>query len=123
VNNVPDSRQLDAFKNDVRTWIEVDNSIRDMHAAIRDRRAAKKSLTDRILSFMEEFNIEDLNTKDGRLRYRMSYVRAPLSHASIKDRISNYFASNASAAQEVHGAVFGNRERSEKLSLRRLKPT
>ncbi len=72
---------------------------------------------------MSQYNIEDLNTKDGRLRYRVTYVRSPLSHTAIKERISSYFASDAAAAQELQGAVFGNRERAEKTSLRRLKAT
>ena len=122
VNATPDNMLLNEFKNDVRTWMELDNSIRRLQAAIKDRRAAKKLLSDRILQFMSRYNIEDLNTKDGNLRYKVTYVRTPLSQHAIKDRISTYFSANAQVAQEVQGAVFGNRERTERPCLRRLKP-
>ena len=118
---VPDNLSLDEFKNDVRTWIELDNSIRRLQAAIKERRAAKKLLTDRVMQFMGRYNIEDLNTSDGRLRYRVSFVRAPLSHSAIKERIEKYFSADVNAARELNGVVFGNRERSEKTCLSRLK--
>ena len=118
----PDGTSLDDFKNDVRTWVELDNSIRRMQAATKERRAAKSMLTERILGFMNRYNIEDLNTKDARLRYKTAYTRVPLSHQTIKERISTYFGdNNARIAQELQGHLFGNRERSEKTSLRRLK--
>ena len=118
----PAGTSLDDFKNDVRTWVELDNSIRRMQSALKERRAAKNMLTERILGFMNRYNIEDLNTKDARLRYKTAYIRVPLSHQTIKDRISTYFGdNNARVAQELQGHLFGNRERSEKTSLRRLK--
>lgn len=117
----PDDAAMEEFKTDVRTWLELDSTIRRLQAATRERRAAKKQLTDRILQFMNRYNIEDLSTRDGRLRYRVSYVRTPLSHQAIKDRILGYFASNDNVAQAVAGAVFGNRERTERVALSRLK--
>ena len=117
----PDGSALDDFKNDVRTWVELDNSIRRMQAALKERRAAKGMLTERILGFMNRYNIEDLNTKDARLRYRVAYIRVPLSHQTIKDRIATYFGEDARVAKELQGHLFGNRERSEQSSLRRLK--
>lgn len=117
-----DPAQLEDFKHDVRAWIELDNSIRRLQASIKERRAAKKHLSDRILGFMGRNNIEDLDTKDCRLRYKVSYVRSPLSMAAIKDRVTAYFSGDPSKERERQftGAVFGNRERVEKQSLRRL---
>ena len=119
----PENAMLDAFKNDVRTWMELDSSIRRLQAALKDRRAAKKALTERIVQFMGRYNIEDIDTRDGCIRYKMAYVRAPLSQTAIKDRISTYFSTDAQAANELQGALFGNRERAERPCLRRLRPS
>lgn len=120
---IPSDEELDAFKSDVRTWIEVDNSIRMLQEAARERRAAKRALSARVLGFMSRFNIEDLNTRDGsRLRFQVRFVRSPLSHGAIKDRIDRFCAGDADAAGRIHGAVFGDRERTERSSLRRLPP-
>ena len=120
---MPDDEALDAFKADVRTWLELDNTIRPMQAGVRERRNAKRSLTTRVLDFMSRYNIEDLSTRDGRLRFQVSYVRAPLSHGAIRTRIESYYSApgrDVAAGLELSGAVFGNRERCERTSLRRL---
>ena len=118
--SAPSDDALDAFKADVRTWLELDNSIRGLQASIRERRNAKRGLTSRVLDFMARYNIEDLSTRDGRLRSKVSYVRAPLSHQAIRTRIDTFFSADAAAAFQLSGAVFGNRERCERTSLRRL---
>jgi len=117
----PADADLEAFKADVRTWLEVDTSIRQLHDAMRERREAKRSLTSRILLFMAEHNIEDLSTRSGRLRAQVAYVRAPLSHQVIRDRIDSFYASDSAVAQQLSGVLLGNRERCERTSLRRVR--
>ena len=128
---VPGDDDLEAFKEDVRTWLRIDESIRNLQAALRERNAAKRALTTSVGAFMSRYNVEDLRTLDGaRLRYRTSLVRAPLSHVDIRDRIarhiadSRYAGDSARADDEVralHDALFGGgREKIERPSLRRL---
>lgn len=122
-NPVVKQYTLDEFKVDVRTWIELDDSIKSLQIAIKERRMAKSQLTDRITDFMYANEIEDLITKNGRIRYKTNYVRAPLSHTDIKERIRNFFDSNNSVANDLTSVVFGARGRFEKTSLRRMKLT
>jgi hypothetical protein len=117
----PADADLEAFKADVRTWLEVDTSIRQLHNAMRERRDAKRALTSRILLFMAEHNIEDLSTRSGRLRAQVAYVRAPLSQQVIRERIDSFYASDAAVAQQLSGVLLGNRERCERTSLRRVR--
>lgn len=117
---VEDDPELEAFKRDVRTWLELDDSIRRMQAAVRDRRAMRKQLTERVLGFMGRHNIEDLSTREARLRFRVHYVRKPLTHDVIKERIGSHFGGNPATAEAVVATVFANRERQETTSLRRL---
>ena len=113
---------MEGFRCDVRTWIELDNSIRLLQESLRERKDAKRKLTNRIVTFMANHNIIDLATRFGRLRFQVEYVRAPLSHKAIRSRISDFYSSRAEpdAAQELSGAVFGNRQRCERVALRRL---
>jgi hypothetical protein len=116
-----DDALLQDFKTDVRTWLELDSTIKRLQSALKDRREAKRQLTERILQFMAEHNIEDLNTKDGRLRYKVTYVRAPLTHVAIRDKLFAYFESNQNAAESLVSVLFGQRERKERSCLRRLR--
>jgi hypothetical protein len=72
---------------------------------------------------MRRYNIEDLNTKDGKLRYRVVRVKKPVPQSSIKQRLEDYFDSDPGLKQKVVTAVFGDAQSLvvEKPSLRRLK--
>jgi hypothetical protein len=111
--------ELEGLKHDVRTWLEMDNTIRALQATLRERKEAKRALTSRILAFMASRNVDDLATRQGdRLTFRVSYVRAPLTHQAIRTRL---LGSNALNTQQVD-EVFGNRERNERTTLRRILP-
>lgn len=115
---------LDEFKSDVRTWIELDDSIKMLQNSIKERKYHKKHLTNRIIEFMDHHDIEDLNTRSGRIRHKMTYVRTPLSQNTIKTRIESFFKAEeddkiTNMRNDLLAVVF-NRERNEKHSLRRL---
>jgi hypothetical protein len=122
VAETPDDAQVREFRGRVRLWMEMDAAIDKLQAALKERRAFKKQLTDRILHFMNRFNIEDLAAKDCVLRYKVSYVRSPLSHRVIQQRLQGYYANDPAAAETVTQSVF-SRERVERVSLRKLKIT
>lgn len=111
---------LESFKHDVRMWIEMDNTIRLLQENIRLRRNEKQILTSRILDFMKHHKIDDLNTPVGSLRLQVRRVRAPLSQQEILTRISDYYKNDVIASQQLRTAVFGNRNVSDKASIRRL---
>lgn len=118
--DLPDQAVLDDFKNQVRAWIEIDNNIRKLKQAIKERNVMKKQLTDKILTFMGKYNIEDLNTKDGsRLRYKVTQVKEPLTASKIKERITENFGQIRNI-DDLNEHVF-TAKKVEKISLRRLK--
>ena len=121
VVEVPDAVALENFKQQVRTWVELDSSIKKLQAALKERRDYKKLLTQKVLDFMAKFNIEDLNTKEGRLRYNVVYVKPSLSQKVIKSKLLDFFANDAATGQNVTNAVFETTERLAKVNLKRLK--
>lgn len=117
---LPDKSVLDEFKSQVRAWIEIDNTIRKLKQAARERNVLKKQLTDKILSFMAKYNIEDLNTKDGsRLRFKISTVKEPLTANKIKERLKENLG-QINNIDDLQKKVFVTKK-VEKVSLRRLK--
>lgn len=119
---IPDPQILEEFKNQVKAWIEIDNTVKKLQGMIRERNIAKQQLTNTILGFMSRYNIEDLNTKDGKLRYKVSQVKVPLSKTTIQSRLMEYYDPNLSA-EELAAKVFETTtEVKEKHSLRRFKP-
>lgn len=117
---LPDQAVLDDFKNQVRMWIEIDNNIRKLKQAARERNVIKKQLTEKILMFMAKYNIEDLNTKDGsRLRYKVTQVKEPLTAQKIKERLTQNI-DKIHTVDDLQDKVFSVKK-VEKVTLRRLK--
>ena len=48
---------LDEFKKDVQDWMSLDNQMKRLEVAVKERRKKKKDLNLKILDFMDRFNI------------------------------------------------------------------
>jgi len=119
--DLPDNAILEEFKNQVRMWIENDNMIKKLQAVLKERNAVKKTLSDKILRFMAKYNIEDLNTKDGRkLRYKVKTTKQAPSKSEIRDRLKEHFG-KIDNLEELTKLVFDTYEKKEVPVLRRLK--
>lgn len=111
---------LEEFKSHVKDWLELDNQLKRLAAAAKERRKKKNDINLKILDFMGRFNIEDLNTKEGIIRYRKTYVKEPLSQKTIKTKLEELFKNDKDTFEKVQ-KIFTEREKIEKTSLRRLK--
>ena len=110
---------LDEFKQNVQDWMNIDNQMKRLEVALKERRKKKKDLNLKILEFMSKFNIEDLNTKEGIIRYKKTYVKEPLSQKIIKEKLLDIFKNDKENTERVEN-IFTNREKIEKTSLRRI---
>jgi hypothetical protein len=117
----PSDTMLTQFRTDVKNWIDTDNAIKRLAGALKERRTAKRDLTGRILRFMETYNVEDLNTREGRLRYRVSNVFSPLGQKAIKQRLQDFIVARfgEDVFKEATSTIFA-REQKEKTTLCRF---
>jgi hypothetical protein len=125
--NPPNNIMLEEFKHQVKMWMEIDNQIKTLQQTVREKRAVREALTPKILSFMSKFNIEDLNTREGKLRYRVLRVKPPLRQSEMKERLSEVLTAHDPSKvlqQKVFEQVFEdppNKMVVEKPALRRIK--
>lgn len=111
---------LEEFKKNVQSWMTIDNQMKRLAAASKQLKNKKKDMNEKILDFMVRYNIEDLNTKEGVIRYKKTYVKEPLTQKIIREKLNDIFKDNNSNLEKVN-EIFSNRDKVEKTSLRRLK--
>jgi hypothetical protein len=116
-----DTITLDEFKNYVRKWLELDNFVKKAQEVVKEKKKARDEFSKVITKFMCKYNIEDLNTKEGRIRCKVGYVKAPVNQKLIKQRISDYFSNEEEKKQEILSKIYDERNTAEKVTLRRLK--
>lgn len=120
---VPENLSLDEFKVYVKKWFEYDNFIKKAKELIKEKRQARDKLSTVISKFMCKYELEDINTKDGRIRCKTTTVKAPVSQKVVKEKISDYFKGNENQKNDILHKIYDDREQVEKVSLRRLKIT
>jgi hypothetical protein len=118
-----DNISLEEFREYVKKWFELDNTIKRAQEAIRERKKLKDKLSITISAFMCKYDIEDLNTKEGRIRCKVQTVKAPVSQKVVKQRITDFFNNDEKKKSEILSKIYEEREEKEKVSLRRLKIT
>ena len=70
---------LEEFKKNVQNWMTYDNQMKRLAAASKQLKQKKNELNEKILDFMSKYNIEDLNTKEGVIRYKKTFIKQPLT--------------------------------------------
>jgi len=113
---------LDKFRELVNGFIQADDIKKKLQVSVREQNARVKKLSNSILMFMAKYDIEDLKASNGiRLRSKKTIVNEPLSAKKIKERIEeNPDLFKDKSPEEISKQLF-QRDKVEKISLRRLK--
>lgn len=106
------------FKRKVREWLSLDDDIRTLRKAIKERNEKKKNLTPDIIAFMNSNKISDLNTQDGKLKFKCAMYKKPLNQKTIQNKLCDYFR-DIKKGHEAALYLFENREREERFRLSR----
>lgn len=109
------------FKEDVKTWLKLDDDIKTLNDAIKERKTKKNEITPKLLDFMEKHEINDLNTNEGHLKFQKSLRSKPLSKKYLMDRLGFYFKNN-SKSEKIVNFLYNNREKTETTNLKRIHP-
>lgn len=125
INNI-DEDEIERFKSIVKLYAKTDTEIKDIKSKVRLLNAESKKrkemldrLSNSIISFMSNNEIDELNSKDGIIQYKTSMVKSPLSQRIIREQLYDKFGNNDSAKKLLDG-IFEDRQKVQKQSLRRI---
>ena len=116
----PSEDSLDTFKTQVKSYIEIDDEIRTLKRSLAEKMVAKKELSGIIQEFMQTHNIEDLNTRHGTIRYKITRCKRPLSQSMIKTKLVESYDPHMTAV-DLAKKIFEERAMYDRPCLRRLK--
>ena len=117
----PTPEQLEEFKKTVAAWFSLDDEERELRKRANEKRMLKGRLTASVLAFMSRFDIEDLKTRDGNLRFfRREVKRMPPRTVQLQ-RISDFFGEDKREVFESFTSRVYEAQRVERCGIRRLK--
>ncbi len=114
-----DNPEFVMFKEEVKKWLTLDDDIRTLQKAMNERKKVKNELTPRILEFMGKFDIQNLNTHEGKIQYAKSVVTKPMNKEYLKTRLSE-FLKNMDKAERCTDFLLKNRIKEERVRLKRV---
>lgn len=116
----PTEEELHEFKEQVRAWLALDDIVRKMKLAIRERRKAQDVLSASMKKFMQTHAIDDLDTQHGKICFSCREVKKPISIQEIKAKLQEL---SDKTGEELWKDIFeAERPTIEKQSLRRIVP-
>lgn len=120
---LPDNISIEDFSNLVKKWIELDNWIKKSQELIRQKRKAKDKISEIITHYMCRYNIEDVNTSEGKIRCKVRYVKSGVNQKVVKEKISEVLKDNEETCNALITKIFDERDKVERVSLRRIRIT
>ena len=107
------------LQTSVKEYLSIDDQITALNKAVKERREKKKKLSQEILGLMKQFEINNMNTSNGKLIYSVTKTKEPLTRKSLVRTLNIYFNDNSDKANELSKFVMDNRKKIERVQLRR----
>ena len=107
------------LRESVKEYLNIDNEINTLQAAIKERKNKKEELSKFILEAMKDNEIQQMNINNEKLVYSVSQYKAPLNKNYLNNVLTNYFNNNDKAL-DVMNHILTNRGKVEKVKLKRL---
>lgn len=117
---VPSEEDLTLFRQRVSEWMKLDDSIKKLSIAIRERKVHLKAISQKIQEFMRKFGYDNLNTQQGKIQHKVRQVKQPIKLNDVKSKILEY---KGLSGEELVKKIFeAERPMEEKTTLRRVMP-
>jgi seryl-tRNA synthetase len=124
----PSVDEMAEFRSQVSEWVKLDEQVKKLRIAVRERMVHQKALGSQIQDFMKRFNYDDLNTQNGRIKHKVREVKAPLKLTEVKTKLYTIVEEGASRGfndetiKKIHEIFEGERPVTKKEGLRRIVP-
>ena len=109
------------LQKSVKEYLELEEQITALKAAVRERNETRKTLSAEILENMKKLDLNHMNIKDGKLVYKVTNNFKGITQRSLADSLQTVFNTDDEAAQEAFKKILESRERVEKVQLKHVK--
>jgi len=104
----------------VKSWIDIDDTIRDLQREIREKRKEKKELTETLVTTMKSNDIDCFELGQGnKLLYTQHKIKKPLSKKHLLTCLTSYFSGNTMDAQNLGTYIMNSRQVNIKDKIKR----
>lgn len=119
----PISDEFAQFKQQVGEWIKIDDQIRKLSVALRERRTHQRALGKKIQEFMINHKYDNLDTRHGLIQSNVKEVAQPIKLTDVRTKIEELNDNEQLTKEQIIERFFeGERPTVKKQSLSRKIP-
>jgi|TARA_B100002051_G_C16743057_1_gene645588 hypothetical protein len=119
-NEIPE-KEVQFFKERVQRWLHIDEQITTKEKEIRElKKVRNKELEPEITKFMNEYNVKDLNTDNGKIRCQERKTKKGLNKHNIRENLSK-FLTEQEQLDDAMNTILKEREIVISYKLKKLK--
>lgn len=107
------------LKSIVREYMTIDDQIKTIRKALKERNDRKKELSAELMKFMKSNELQQMDTKTGKLIYAKSENKKPLTKDTLVQTLTKYFDDDPAKALECCEHIYSNRETYERERIKR----
>lgn len=118
----PTDEELDMFKQQVAEWLKLDDQVKKLSVAMRERRVHQRAIAAKVSAFMNRYGYDNLNTQHGRIRATTRQVKQPLRIVDVRTKILELGEARLTPEEIIQRIFDAERPVVQKQSLRRIVP-
>jgi hypothetical protein len=117
----PSEEELEDFKNKINEWCKIDDQIKKLSIAIKERKKMQNALNSYIKDFMFKFNYHDVNVNNCRITAKKKEYLRPIS---VNDMKKNILENKNLSGDDLINVIFDpeKREKKQKETIKRILP-
>jgi len=105
--------------DNIKEWINIDNELKELQKAAKERRKRKKELTDSLVNVMKDNEIDCFDVNDGKLIFTQNKVKKSLTKKSLLLGLQTYYKDNPKLGNDVTDFLLSSREETVKETIKR----
>lgn len=122
ITEAPTEEELNDFKLKVSEWLKLDDQIRKLNIAIKERKTHQKAIEKNISTFMMKYKYDNLNTQQGQIKCNIRMVNLPIKLSTIKTNVLNTNMDPNEIISGLRTLFIGDRPKVQKQVLKRIMP-
>jgi hypothetical protein len=94
----------------VKSWVKIDNEMRELQKQQNLRKIEKKRITSRIMEIMKQNEIYGIDIKDGQIIYKQKSSKQAITKKVLLSLLGTFFEGDIIKAEEINTYIMANRE-------------
>lgn len=94
----------------IRNWVAADTQLKTLRSQIKQLNQQKKELSTMLISIMKDNEIETIDMNEGKLQYKKTLVKSPISKKHLLACLKAYYKDNENEIEELTNHILDSRE-------------